>query len=377
MIVLRQSIVISLLSLYAMFSQASIEVVDIAGKKVSLKQPAKKVVLGEGRLISIFSVLGINEPVEYIAGMMNEFKKYDSASYNQYKKIYPKIDQIPTFGNTTEASVSVEKIILLKPDLAIFSLIGHGPGAKSKHIISRLEKAGIPIVFVDFRQKPLEHTAKSVEIVGRLLGKAEQAKQFAEHYQQQTQLVANRVKNIAPEDYPSVLIDIRADSSKPCCLTISRGLFAEMVKFAGGQSMAADLLPGPVGQLSYEHILSAGFDAYIGSAIGAVTKNNAYANFLLAGPNVSEEAARKSLQQMLKARKFDGLKAVKNGKAYALWHHFYNSPFNLYAVEVMAKWFHPERFKDLQPERTLQKYLQAAQPVDLQGRYSVSIDSLK
>lgn len=371
---LQQSMMIILLGLLAMLGHADIEVTDIAGRKVSLKQPAKKVVLGEGRLISIFSVLGINDPINRIAGMMNEFKKYDPAGYNQYKKIYSNIDAVPAFGNTTKDSVSVEKIILLNPDLAIFSLVGHGPGAKSKHIISRLEKAGIPVVFIDFRQKPLAHTAKSIEILGELLGEPETAKQFAKHYQQQTQLIAKRVKTIAPEAYPSVLIDIRADSSKPCCLTISRGLFAEMVKFSGGKSMAADLLPGPVGQLSYEHILSAGFDVYIGSAIGTVTKNNTYANFLLAGPNVDEAAAKNALQKMLKARNFDALQAIKDGNAYGLWHHFYNSPFNLYAVEAMAKWFHPELFKDLQPEKTLQKYLQAAKPVDLEGIYSVSIN---
>ena len=60
--------------------------------------------------------------------------------------------------------------------------------------------------------------------------------------------------------------------------------------------------------------------------------------------------AQASLAALLKAPELAGLGAVRNGRAYGIWHTFYDSPFNILAIEVMAKWFYPERFRDLDPD---------------------------
>lgn len=356
---------------------STLSVTDLAGRTVTLERPAQRVILGEGRFISLFSVLQIENPMQRIVGMMADLKRFDPASYAAYRKAFPEIEQIDLFGNTSEDSVSLEKILLLKPDLAIFGLAGHGPGAKSTHIVQRLEKAGIPIVFIDFRQSPIKNTAHSVEIVGTLLGKQSRAKAFAELYQSQLQLIAERVKGLTTEQYPTVLFDLRASADQACCLSVAQGLFAEMAQFTGGKSLASGLLPGPVGQLSYEHILSTQFDVYIGTAIGSGLQSPEQSPFLLSGPNVTPELARRSLSLFLKARKFEKLPAIKAGRAYSLWHHFYNSAFNLYAIESMAKWFHPTLFADLQPQKTLDELLSGAAPADLSGAYSISVEQTR
>ena len=63
------------------------------------------------------------------------------------------------------------------------------------------------------------------------------------------------------------------------------------------------------------------------------------------------------------------LQAVHEGRAYALWHHFYNSPFNVAAVQVLAKWLHPTLFADIDPRATLQTLYQRFQPIPLEGTY--------
>ena len=63
------------------------------------------------------------------------------------------------------------------------------------------------------------------------------------------------------------------------------------------------------------------------------------------------------------------LQAVQQGRAYAIWHHYYNSPFNVVAVQVMAKWLYPELFADLDPQATLKALYARHQPIPLQGVY--------
>ncbi len=353
---------------------AEVKLVDIAGRTVTLASPAKKVVLGEGRFLAVLGVLEFDNPISHVAGMMNEFKTFDPAGYRLYQQAFPEIDNVPTFGHTSEDSVSVEKIILLDPDVAIFGLNGHGPGARSKHITDKLEAAGIPIVFIDFRQDPVRNTVKSVEIVGKVMGKEQEAVEFAHLYHTELKKITDVISTVNPQDYPSVLFDIRADRTQECCFTVAEGLFAEMAQVAGGVSAAKGLLPGPVGQLSLEHLINSGFDVYIGTAIGSMmdVNNQQHSQRLILGPNVDQKTALDSLNFVSQRPGFEVISAFKNQRSHAIWHHFYNSPLNIYAIQKMAQWFHPQLFTDLKPEHTLHKLLSRFGKVNLSGSYATS-----
>ena len=88
----------------------------------------------------------------------------------------------------------------------------------------------------------------------------------------------------------------------------------------------------------------------------------------------SPEAARASLQRATQRRGIAQLQAVQQpGRAHAIWHHYYNSPFNVVAVQVFAKWLHPELFADLDPRATLQSMFTQFQPIPLTGVYWTSL----
>ena len=125
MIKLKLLIFLCLLSI-SFFAKAQ-TVTDILGREVEINDQVGQVILGEGRFLAAFGVLGINSPLSRVAGMLNEFRKFDPASFGKYREAYPEIDFIPIFGQTSEDTVSIEKIISLKPDVAIFGVEGHGP----------------------------------------------------------------------------------------------------------------------------------------------------------------------------------------------------------------------------------------------------------
>ncbi|EGV29797.1 periplasmic binding protein [Thiorhodococcus drewsii AZ1] len=351
----------------------ALTVTDVLGRQVELAGPADKIILGEGRFLAVLGVLGVERPLERVAGMMNEFRRFDPVGFDRYRRAFLEIDRIPTFGQITEDSVSVEQAILASPDVAIFGVQGHGPGAKAHHIIDRLEAAGIPVVFIDFRQQPLANTARSVEIVGRVLGLEDAAERFKTFYETAVEEVTGRLRRNPPEHCPSVLLELRVDTDRRCCITVGKGMFADLVEAAGGCNVAKDLLPGAVGELSLEHVIASAPEVYIGSAVGDASAASAAApTRIVLGPGVDPETARTSLKAVLERPGFADMPAVVEGRAHALWHHFYNSPLNVYALQRIATWLHPERFADLEPERTLERLLAGFAPVDLAGTYAIS-----
>lgn len=368
-------VVVLFASLLPVLAFAEIRVVDLAGREVVLDSPADKVILGEGRFMAVLGILGVKNPVSHVAAMMDEFRRFDPDSFARYRQAFPGIDEIPTFGQTSEDTVSVERAILANPDVAIFGLQGHGPGARSKHIIDQLTQAGIPVVFIDFRQQPLENTARSVEIFGKVLGMEKQAAAFVNFYESEVAKVTDRLQKSPPQHCPSVFLEMRVDTQQSCCITISRGMFADLVEAAGGCNVAEELLPGAVGQLNQEHVIATAPEVYIGSAIGSLRKGDAArSTHILLGPGVTNGIAQDSLEHALQREGFINLPATVSGQAHGIWHHFYNSPLNVYALQKIAQWLHPELFADLNPEQVLQQMLSLFEPVDLAGTYAVSYE---
>ncbi len=352
----------------------NIQFEDLAGRTITLKQPAQKVILGEGRFLPAMGVVFPEDPLAPVIAMLGNYKRIDPGSYAQYEKLFPKINQIPTIGLQSANSFSVEQAIDLQPDVAIFGLGGqHGPGARNKRIVEQLEAAGITVVFIDFRIKPLEHTVKSIQVLGKLFAKEQQAKQFNEFYQAQLALVSDRLKN-RQFTRQNVFIHSRVGLSDQCCETMSHGMMGKFIAFAGGTNIAEPLLPGVAGVLNFEYLLAEQPDIYIATAVGSIQAAKKAPNRIVLGAGVETNIARSSLIHAAQVTGVDELEAVQNKQAYAIWHHFYNTPFNVAAVQQMAKWFHPKLFADLKPQQTLQTLYQDYSPIPLDGVYWVGLN---
>jgi iron complex transport system substrate-binding protein len=348
-------------------SPAAVDLVDITGRRIQLEAPARRLLLGEGRFVAALGVLDQRDPLSRVAGMLGEFERFDPLGYDRYREAFPRIDDIPTFGQTSADSASLEKAIATRPDAAVFGAQSHGPNAQSATIIAALEAAGIPVVFIDFRADPLANTAPSIRILGQLLGLETQADAFADFHEAEMKRVTDRLASETVER-PTVMLEAHVGLREECCFSIARGMFADLIDAAGGRNMAAKYLPGPVGMVSLETVLAEQPDIYLGTAIG--TPATALRGRIALGAGVTTEVAAPSLSTAMDRPGIRDLEAVKAGRVYAIWHHFYNSPLNVYAVQRFAKWFHPDLFADLDPEATLARMLALFHPVDLTGTYA-------
>ena len=350
----------------------TVRVTDLAGRTVEVRVPVKTMILGEGRFVPTLAILDPSDPSERIAGMMGDFERFDPAGFAQYTKKFPNIRNIPQIGHGSAESFSLEKSISVKPDVAIFGLgSGHGPGARHKAILDRLNAAGVPVVVVDFRMEPLVNTPKSIALLGKIMGREAEAKAFNDFYAAELKRVEGGLKGVT--DKPRVFIEIHVGGREDCCATMNEGMMGRFIDWAGGTNIAKGKVPGAYGLLNPEYLLVTQPDIYMGTAIGAAGVKYPKPGRIVLGPSADETSARDTLLQATQRRTISGLKAVQAGRAHAIWHNFYNTPMNVAAVQAMAKWIHPDRFPELDPRKTLETLFQRFQPVPLDGAYWVSL----
>ena len=346
-------------------------VTDLAGRQVQLPERVERVLLGEGRLLPTLAILERDQLPNRLVAMMGEFEKLDPAGYAQFSRAFPAIDKVPRVGRLDATSVSDEQAIARRPQVAILSMgSGHGPNQKSTETVARLEAAGIQVVFIDLRHDPLRNTPRSMEILGQVLGKEQEAKAFVRYWREQLAVVEKGLAG-APAG-PTVYLDSRVGLDDGCCATMV-GMLGKLVTAAGGRNIGAGLIPGEAGTLNPELLIARQPDLYIGTGIGSMTTVEKSPRRIVLGADATPAAARASLVRATQRRTIDQLQAAQPGRAHAIWHHFYNSPFNVVALQVLAKWMYPDRFAQLQPRDTLQTMYQRFMPIPLTGEYWVSL----
>jgi len=348
----------------------TISVTDLAGRTVTVEGPVERFIVSEGRYIPLLALLRPDDPIKGLVGMMSPLGWTQPGLQKQLDARFPEAASIPLFGNASADSVSVERIVDLDPQLAIFGLSDHGPGTRNAEMIAQLDAAGIAVVFIDFRLDPMNNTIPSIELVGRLLGDGAAAADYINFYRARLQRIADRVAET--DQRPRVFVQVHP-GRHPCCWAMADGMLGPFVGLAGGENIADALAPGPVSHHTAEFLLTENPDVWIGTASGTVEEFQAGADPVAIGAGMTPETAGLSLRRYLSAPEFAALGAVQSGRAHAIWHNFYNSPFNVVAVEAFATWIHPALFSDIDPRATLAEIFETFLPFEVDGTYFATI----
>ncbi|MHB1325180.1 MAG: ABC transporter substrate-binding protein [Thermoleophilia bacterium] len=208
-----------------------LNVTDDAGRTVAIeKNPERLVSLAPSNTEIVFA-LGLEER---LVGD-TEFCNYPAAAAQKDK-----------VGGTTGKTISLEKIVSLKPDLVLASNLS------GKDLISQLEAQQIPVIVL--YPKSLDQIMENIKKVGSLSGRASEADELVGALKQQMEQVEARAE--ATSHRPRVLFEIDAtDPSR--VFTAGPGSFAnEMISAAGGSNIAATAT-GPWPTLSLEEIVAA------------------------------------------------------------------------------------------------------------------------
>lgn len=352
----------------------TVKVTDVLGREVEVKAPVERIILGEGRQIYFVATLDKDDPFKRVVGWRDDLPKADPDNYKAYLARYPDIAKLPTFGGMKEGSFDVEQAIALKPDVLFMNIESKVASDEAK-LIEKLAAVGIPVVYVDFRERPFENTEPSMRLIGKLFGEEEKAEEFIAFRAAEIARITDRLTG-AKVDQPLVMIERAGGYSDDCCMSFGRENFGKMVEIAGGRNLAADLIPGTFGVVNPEQIVAANPDVVIvtGGNWDAYVPGGAWVGL---GPGTDLAEARRKLANLTQRPAFAHTAAVGNGRVHAIWHQFYNSPYQFVAIQAIAGWLHPDLFKDVDADATLKTLHERFLPLPYKPGYWVSLEKVQ
>lgn len=192
---------------------------DTDGQKITLQQEPKRIVLQDGRDILALALLDRDNPFERVVAWNNNLKKSDpqavSLLESQWKST---MNNISDMGFNDKGEVNTELVIAQRPDVLIAQLRAK-PALEGSGVVSKLKQANIPIIYVDTFLEPVKNTKASVSLLGLILNKEQQAKQYTDFYQQHLDNIQIKTAKIAIK--PRVFVEAKAgaNGSDSCCFT--------------------------------------------------------------------------------------------------------------------------------------------------------------
>ncbi|WP_026187037.1 ABC transporter substrate-binding protein [Ensifer sp. BR816] len=349
------------------------EITDVTGRKVEIELPAKRILLGEARQIHIAAALRGEHVFDTIVGWRDDLIMKDPDSYEGYRERFPAIEKLPRFGYIPSGDFSLEAAIALKPDVLTLNLEAQ-KAVEESGFIEKAAAAGIAVVYLDFRVDPARNSEKSVEILGQIFGAEERAKEFIAWRQTQIAIVTDRLAKAGAIKRPKVFIErspgITGDIA--CCRTFGPANFGEMVEKAGGHNIGSDVIAATFGDLNPEQLVVANPDHVIvtGSNWSAESDVN---QFVSVGRGADPAIAQQRLNGLMQRPAFATLDAVKAARVHAVWHQFYGAPYEFVPIQQFAKWFHPDLFADIDPDRTFREFHEKFLPITYRPGYFVSL----
>lgn len=364
-----------LLAAFALLSCAAqaapIVVTDVAGREVTLPGPAKRAMLADARALLALNIIHPKDPLQDVIAWDNSLKTKAPDLAEAYARKFPQVSKITMFENPYYTDFSVEKAVSLQPDLVIFD-IGVLPKLKNSGVLGQLEKVGIPVLIIDFRQQPLTNTLPSIELLGKVFDEQKNADAFIQYYQQRMNLVRERVATLKPEQRPSVFIEraagIRGDE---CCQTFGKGSYGQFIDTAGGNNIGSKLFPEMSGQVNTEQVITSNPDFYLMTGADWNRGNRAPQAVPL-GYVADKAVAEQKLKALMNRTGINVLTAVKEKRVMAIYHQFYDSPLNYIAVEAIAKFLHPDLFKDIDPQADIEQVHKQFTALDYSGVFWVT-----
>ena len=345
---------------------------DIAGREVTLPETPGRIILGVGRMMYAIAAISDGNPFEHIVGWKDDLVQFDPDAFRKFETAFPAdAERMINFGNPYAGDFSIEAVLEADADLVLLDS-GNLFKAEETGLIEKLDKAGVPVVFIDFRRNATENTVPSLLILGRVLGEEKGAAAFIDFYIAEMKKVAYVVDNIPAEERPLVVIENAAGWQPDfCCWSFGPYNYGRFVELAGGKNFASTLENAYSVTLSMEGVIDADPDHVIGTG----------ANWAEAKPEVTstllgyegDPAVNAEKIEALAARPgFAELRAVKDGNYHSIYHQIYNSPYHFVAIQQIAKWLYPDDFEDLDPQDTFNRLHDKFMPYEASGQFWLS-----
>lgn len=339
-------------------ASGSLTFTDTSGKEITLEVPVRKAVVINRNTAEAVKLLGAEESILATGDTTNDNNPYLG------------FQDLPDVGETGQ--VNLEAILSLKPDV-VFTYTN-----RPDHTLEeKLEPAGIQVVRLN-NYLP-DQVDQEWELLGRLFGKEDRAAEFLAW--------KHRIEHLSEERIASI-----EDTEKQSVLALSAGFLNSKGGYRIFPSRSLGGQPG-VGE-GYATILAGGKDAadlewdpaessttilvdeeYVLKRDPAVV--TLHGTWLGGYEATDAEPLQEAYKNIRKISSLNKLSAGKNNEVYFFHTNFIGSDKRYIGVLQLAKWLHPERFEDIEPEKYAKEYFENWLGVPYQGIWYYSFKESK
>ena len=316
---------------------------DLRDRPLAITPPVTKLSIDDSRFLIALSLIH-PDPVNLLAAWAGDVNRLSPEIYAAYLERSPALATLPKTPSSA-AAFNVEAVLGAQPHVALVSLDSGPTDAQT----AQLEQAGVRVAYIDFFQHPFENQSRSLSLLGSMIGREEQAQAYNAFRAARLKVISDRVAGLTDAQKPTVFLEAHAGNGPDCCNSVGAGNIGDYLSFVGARNIGAEVLKQPSGKLNLEFVVERDPDIYIATGGPHLEKTGGF----VVGPKYDVETSRASLRRVAARRGLSTLKAVREGRVHGLSHQLINSPIDIVAAEVLAKWIQPELFADLDPRATL------------------------
>jgi len=342
-------------------------VTDLLGKEVKVTVPVKRIVLqssGSGGAFYTLFAIGGKEVVYRIAGIDPGLKMYRHWIWKKFVEAVPELENIPDIGTTSKGSLNVEKIISIGADIVIVTPFSYQQGID---LFEKIEKAGIPVVVIDYHTESVKTHLRTINLIGTLLGEEKKAWELAEFYQQKLNMVYDRLKTLQ-RPRPKVYLECGMKGPEQYFNTYGNYMWGALIEKCGGINIAKGKVE-KWGPISPEYLLSKDPDVII--ITGSYWPKTS--NSMKLGYFANYQESKNLLEAFTRRPGWSSLRAVKNGRLYSIHHGLSRDIWDFVPIQFLTRCFYPEEFGFLDPEGSLKEFHEKFLPVEYSGMWMMSL----
>jgi iron complex transport system substrate-binding protein len=225
----------------------------------------------------------------------------------------PKAKSITQVGGLTRETVSIEKILELRPDVVFAA------GTLQYDLILDLTEMGLAVVA--FEPQDIDGIVANLHLAGAITGNLERAAEVATELERDIEKIAERVRDLRDEDRPPVFYEVW---HRPLRTASSSSYLGQLIRLAGGRNIFDDFS-----------------DAYPLVSEEAVVQRNPH---IILGP----KTAMSDLDEFLRRPGWQSTTAIRNRQVHFLDEDLVSRPGPRVALGLLAiaQALHPDRFPD-------------------------------
>ena len=315
---------------------------DVLGREVKVDVPAKRIMLGF--YYTDYLAVGGEKALDNVVGFSKAvWTDWTPSSWEVYSKALPKLKELADVGEVEVGTFSVEKVLALKPDLVV---LADWQWQAIEDDLEPLEKAGIPVVVLDYNKEQLPLHLESTRVLGEITGQEARAKEIAAWYEGVVKDVHSRVEK-SGNSFGNTMWGPLAEQAMGSNIAVGH------VEYAGPMNPEQVIVDKP------EVVVISGRETEL--------KKNEQA--LVMGINIAKDEALKRLNGYKTRQGWAELPAIKDGRLYGIYQGASRTLADAASIQYIAKALYPDAFKDVDPLATYLDFHKKYLPVTPEGTF--------